>query len=505
MKQLKVIVNDAASLSIAESGGYVTANFVSPVEITKGSLICLDKFNATSKNISQNFGVVEQTFGVSVSSISTDLYVPITVPGGTYPTINSYMAAVNNVSNANAISAYRDLPAGVVFNTNNWLNTQSQISMALSMTTAGTGGIFTKWLSLIYGLSQLSTTPSLDWVPSANLGTNVDGYHYSTNGLEATLTANQTCMVGGGIASQAVVRLSAAGNVDWVWGFGSSNGSKLGGKISQISGSPNLFVVDDAGVATEILNSQTLFPNAYTANTGTPKFSLLQKAGKFGFAYCDDITNDNAPVTLFCITGTYAGKMGTWSYAERYTASATIVGGVAPFGAVTYTPNSAGVQGAPLPVNTSTTVDLTGSSQLAVTLGFQSAIYIFNPPVAATTSFIQSIEPFNINQLRSAFELAIEILDIPLKTYFAQTGANARSYGRQNVICYFTPNPSNETEGLYSFANAAHQWLEIDNGSDQIIQSLSFRIFNSYNGQSFVSNSMGFNLLIKNPDEVNTF
>ena len=413
MRQLKVIVNDPASLSIAESGGYVTANFVSPVEVKKGSLICLDKFNATSKNISQNFGVVSQTFTVVVNAVATGLEVPITVPAGVYPTINAYMAAINNISNAGAISAYRELPAGVVFNTNNWLNTQSQISMALTMGTAGTGGIFTKWLSLIYGLSQLSTTPSLDWVPSANFD--------------------------------------------------------------------NLFVIDDAGAPTEILNSQTLFPNAYTASTGTPKFTLLQKAGNFGFSYCDDITNDNAPVTLYCITGAYAGKMGTWTYAERYTAAATILGGVAPFGAITYTP------------------------QFAVTLGFQPAVYIFNPPVAATTSLIQGPAPFNINQLRSAFELAIEILDIPLKTYFAQTGANSRSYGRQNVICYFTPNPSNETEGLYSFANAAHQWLEIDNLSDQIIQSLSFRIFNSYTGQSFVSNSMGFNLLIKDRDEVNTF
>lgn len=505
MRQLKVIVNDPASLSIAESGGYVTANFVSPVEVKKGSLICLDKFNATSKNISQNFGVVSQTFTVVVNAVATGLEVPITVPAGVYPTINAYMAAINNISNAGAISAYRELPAGVVFNTNNWLNTQSQISMALTMGTAGTGGIFTKWLSLIYGLSQLSTTPSLDWVPSANFGTNVDGYHYSTNGLEATLTAGQACMVGGGIASQAVVRLSTAGNVDWVWGFGSSNGAKLGGKIAQISGSVNLFVIDDAGAATEILNSQTLFPNAYTASTGTPKFTLLQKAGNFGFSYCDDITNDNAPVTLYCITGAYAGKMGTWSYAERFTAAATILGGAAPFGAITYTPNTGGVQGEPLPVNTATSVDLSASPQFAVTLGFQPAVYIFNPPVAATTSLIQSPAPFNINQLRSAFELAIEILDIPLKTYFAQTGANSRSYGRQNVICYFTPNPSNETEGLYSFANAAHQWLEIDNLSDQIIQSLSFRIFNSYTGQSFVSNSMGFNLLIKDRDEVNTF
>ena len=377
--------------------------------------------------------------------------------------------------------------------------------MGVELTTTGEGGVFSKWTSTIYGLSALSTTPSLDWVPSANLGTNVDGLHYSTNGLLATLTAGQPCMVGGGMATQGIIRASSAGNVDWTWGFNSSNGAKFGGKIAQVSGSPNLWVVDDAGTFTQIQNSQTLFPNAYTASTGSPRFSLLQKDGKFGFAYCDDVTDDNADVDLYCITGTYAGKMGTWNYAETFTASATLLGGATPFGTLTYTPLTGGAQGYPVPTKTATSVDLSAAPQLAVTLGFQPSYYIFNPPVAAVVAFIQSPAPFNVNQLRSAFELAIEILDIPLKTYFAQTGANARSYGRQNVICYFTPNPSNETEGLYSFANAAHQWLEIDNVSDQIIQSLSFRIFNSYTGQSFVSNSMGFNLLIKNRDEMNTF
>ena len=505
MKQLKVIVNDPASLSIAETGGYVTANFVSPVEIKKGSLLCLDKFNATSKNISQNFGIVAQTFVMVVNAVATGLDVAVSIPFATYPSIAAYMAVINQNVNATAISAYRELPAGVFYDVNNWVNTQSQLSMGVELTTTGEGGVFSKWTSTIYGLSALSTTPSLDWVPSANLGTNVDGLHYSTNGLSATLTAGQACMVGGGIATQGIIRASSAGNVDWVWGFSSSNGAKLGGKIAQISGSPNLFVLNDAGVVTEILNSQTLFPNAYTASTGSPRFSLLQKDGKFGFAYCDDVTNNNADVDLYCIDDQYAGKMGTWNYAETFTASASVLGGATPFGTLTYTPLTGGAQGYPVPSNTATLINLSSASQLAVTLGFQASNYIFSPAVGSPVAIIQSPAPFNVNQLRSAFELAIEILDIPLKTYFAQTGANARSYGRQNVICYFTPNPSNETEGLYSFANAAHQWLEIDNVSDQIIQSLSFRIFNSYTGQSFVSNSMGFNLLIKNREEVNTF
>ena len=146
-------------------------------------------------------------------------------------------------------------------------------------------------------------------------------------------------------------------------------------------------------------------------------------------------------------------------------------------------------------------INLTTAGQLALVLGFEPQRYEFGA-LDASTSGITSLAPFNINQLRSAFELGIEILDIPLKTYFAQTQNSqfAGAGGRQNVICYFTPIPSTETQGLYSFANAVHQWLEIDNKSSTYLHSLSFRIFNPYSGLSFISNSMGFNLLISEPE-----
>lgn len=502
MKQLKVIVNDTASLAIAENGGYVTANFVNPVEIKKGSLICLDKFNATSKNISQNFSVVQQTFLVSCVSLVGTAAVPITIATATYPTILSYMATINNNTNAAAISAYRPLPAGL-YNVNNWYNTKSQVSLGMTLEPAGTGGIYSKWSSIVYGLSAVSNTPTSDWVPSANMAVNVDGFHYSTNGLTASIGAGVPCCQGGGIAFNANLLLSATNNSFFQLGFTSNNGGKFGGKIARVLTTNNLCMVNDDGSITEILDSPALFPSAYTNDTEA-SFTLLQKDGNFGFAYCNDINDNNAAVEIYGITGPYAGKMGTWNYEEIYTATADLYAGPSSFGIMTYTPVSGGTITPPITQNTATAVQFTSNSnQLALVLGFESKIYLFSPYLASSISLIESPAPFNINQLRSAFELAIEIIDIPLKTYFAQTGNNARNYGRQNVICYFTPNPSNETEGLYSFANPVHQWLSIDNLADTTIHSLSFRVYNPYDNQSFISNSMGFNLLIKSPDEIN--
>jgi hypothetical protein len=509
MKQLKVIVNDTASLAIAENGGYVTANFVNPVEIKKGSLICLDKFNATSKNISQNFAIVQQTFEVICvekfeNLAGIVLTQTVTIPSATYATIVDYMATINNNTNASAISAYRPLPAGV-YSPNNWYNTQSQMSLGMTLEPAGTGGVFSKWSSIIYGLSALSSTPTSDWIPSANMAVNVDGFHYSTDTLDASITAGVPCCQGGGIAFNVELALLIITPSSFRVGFSSNNGAKLGGKIARVIGSTNLCMIDDNGTVTEILNSPALFPAAYGITTES-RFTLLQKDGNFGFSYCDDINNNNAPVTVYGITGQYAGKMGTWNYAETYTATADLLIGPPAFANMTYTPVTGGTIIPPITQNTATGISFANNSnQLALVLGFASTAYIFSPYLGSSVSFIESPAPFNINQLRSAFELAIEIVDIPLKTYFAQTGNNARNYGRQNVICYFTPNPSNETEGLYSFANPVHQWLSIDNLADTTIHSLSFRIYNPYNNQSFISNSMGFNLLIKSPDEMTTF
>ena len=504
MKQLKVVVNDEQSLAIAAQGGYVTANFVTPIEVKAGSLICLDKFNATSKNISQNFTVVGQTFtGIINMGLSlANGEGTVTIPGGSYPTVLSYMATINNLANANLLTASTNtLPAGEIppFVDNTWTAKQNQLGVGLELTQ---DSLFSKWTCHNYGLSPFSTTPSSFWTPSANLTITVGGLFKPTDGLQATLVSG-VVMFGGGLATIVTIDLSDTTDAFFYYGFSSSNGAKQGGKLLQKPGSVNLSVVNDAGQETDIVNSQALFPAAY-AGSADARFVIFQKGGKFGFSYCDDITDDNAPVTEYCITGAYAGKMGTWNYSEQYTVVLDYpIGDLSPecVGAASYTPETGGTYEEPFESQSSCNLNLTTAGQLALVLGFEPKNYYFGP-LDPETTYIESQSPFNINQLRSAFELGIEILDIPLKTYFAQTQNSqfAGAGGRQNVICYFTPTPSIETEGLYSFANSVHQWLEIDNKSSTYLHSLSFRVFNPYSGLSFISNSMGFNLLISEPD-----
>jgi len=499
MKQLKVIVNDDLSLTKAKNGAYLTANFVTPVEIPMGSQICLDKFNATSKNISQNFGVVQQTFSAYVNrgaSPATD----ITVPAGSYARIIDYMNTINNLVNQNAISAYfPNIVPGAWIAESSFYDLQRQASMSLVL---APNGLKSDWTATIHGFSPASTVSSPFWLPTENLLTDSSGNHYSSDLNPAKLTSGELVMQGGGICINFNLDLSDIQPMDiWTLGFVSSDGSKVGGKIGLLS--EDLVLYNDIGDPTVITNASTLFAGAY-AGSQFCRFMLVQRSGYFGLVYTDNVTSINGTIVVIGLPGTeYFGALGTWSFPEFYNVELTV--GSNPFVSnVFYTPEIGGdINIFGVSNDTETTLNLSNvsSNQLATILGFNQSVYNLPPSQDSDVSSIISQNIFNVNQLRSAFELAIEIVDIPLKNYFANTDPGSRSFGRQNVICYFTPTPSVETEGLYSFANSTHQWLDIDNSRDSVIQSLSFRVFNPYTGVSFVSNSLGFNLLIKGKDE----
>lgn len=503
MKQLKVVVNDTPSNLLTQAGGYVTANFVNPVEVKKGSLICLDKFNATSKNISQNFGVVSQTFTIGVNVVDEANPVPftsVTIPSGTYNTLQDYIAAVNQLVNATAISAFRVLPVNT-WSGRSYFNVQSQNGMRVYLQIVD--GLIARWTSQCYGYTSLSTTPSADWTPSLNSAINISGRYYSTDTLAASIISAGPCVLGGGISTTSQIQPSSNSTTNWVYGFISDDTTALGGKILQKTGSPNIWVQNDAGQQFEIANSQTKFAEAY-AGSGNAYFMLYQQGGLFKMAYHPDATN---PTATWYTTDQDNLNMGSWYYSSSYNVSQTFQGTFAGFGDTIYTPQSPNPLNAvfPYPDDANTFVNLSSAPQFSLIFGFQIAdgLKFVDGEGGAFQGLITGTKPANILQLRSAFELAIEIIDLPLKTYFAQSGTtNKTGYGgRQNVVCYFTPTPSIEAEGLYSFSNSVHQWLDIDNSADTTLHSLSFRVFNSYTGDSFISNSMGFNLLIKSPDE----
>jgi hypothetical protein len=96
--------------------------------------------------------------------------------------------------------------------------------------------------------------------------------------------------------------------------------------------------------------------------------------------------------------------------------------------------------------------------------------------------------------VNSSFDIAIEVLDLPLQTYQAST--NRKPGERNNVLAYFHPEYSQVGTGTYIYDSRAYQWLDIDISYPMNLSSMSFRVYDPDTGTGLDALSMSFNLLI---------
>jgi hypothetical protein len=98
VKQLKITVPRVTN----NGGGYITANFLTPVVVRPGSKITMDKWYADIPPLNQNYTVNDATFVINtnVKSIQTGFNgLTALVPGGRYANITNYMSQLNLASN----------------------------------------------------------------------------------------------------------------------------------------------------------------------------------------------------------------------------------------------------------------------------------------------------------------------------------------------------------------------------------------------------------------------
>jgi hypothetical protein len=126
--------------------------------------------------------------------------------------------------------------------------------------------------------------------------------------------------------------------------------------------------------------------------------------------------------------------------------------------------------------------DPLGSGALRAGLGVPDGLLLFTPQNSDFGSYVGS-EPMNLSKINSSFDLALEILDIPLLTFQGNSSRNQLGT-RNNVVCYFRPEQSNVGTNTYIYDSPAYQWLDIAISYPVNLSSLSFRVFNTYNGQS---------------------
>ena len=139
-------------------------------------------------------------------------------------------------------------------------------------------------------------------------------------------------------------------------------------------------------------------------------------------------------------------------------------------------------------------IDFSQSGSLRSGLAVPDGLLLFTPQNSDFGSYLGA-ESMNLSKINSSFDLALEILDIPLQTFQGNSSRNQLG-SRQNVVCYFRPEQSNVGTNSYIYDSLAYQWLDIDISYPVNLSSLSFRVFNPYSNQNLVASNLTFNLMI---------
>ena len=93
------------------------------------------------------------------------------------------------------------------------------------------------------------------------------------------------------------------------------------------------------------------------------------------------------------------------------------------------------------------------------------------------------------------FDMALDILNIPLQSYISSEAQT----GRSNTLVYFTPvRLDNNNNNVYIFENKNLTFLDIQNIDKFVIESLQFRLYNvSQPNAIFNIQGLSFNLFIE--------
>jgi len=504
--QLKVVVQD----------GYIqnapfTVNFAAPVIIKPGQKIALDKFTAVVNGITTGFSIPPDTHFDLYLSLNSPNYqvVTIQVPAKFYKTIVQLLADLTTYCN-NAISPYlqdvkpffgltkyyRDLGLKIVCGTSN-------------------NGFQIQYLTV--GETELLMGSD---VTPINMISNPAGFWYPNNqitgtfSLETTDVTNFMLQGGGALCEFQYVPALAQDAIDNLldYKFGLVDDNALYHGLKQISTTGQLFLIDEtSGTQTEI--AINTFPQ-FEADVFC---QLYQAGGQIVLRVLRRDIDPTSPTyrnetTLYLSTDDSPGALGFYDYTQQYhwEMGGTRQGGIA---GANYTPawgnvlsmtidvppiaGGASPTPPPAPANPvfsrTMAIDMTNAGSLRAGFDVPIGIIILSPSNSYWGIFTDA-QAINMSIIQSSFDLAVEIMDIPLQTYSA--ASDGRPGERNNIISYFHPELSTIGTGVYIYDSKAYQWLDIDISYPLNLSSMSFRVYNPDTNIDLNAQSMSFNLLI---------
>lgn len=489
--QLKIIADDYSpnSASTVGTSAPFTVNFQAPIVISPGQKIAMDKFAAVIPDITSNFALDTSKFTLwySLNSINNQS-VELTLPAKNYNNLaqllNDMTVLCNNAFEGFTFDTEPETATG---------NFSFYRDRGLKMLcSSSTGKFFMEYAT--------SPFPALVLLPT-NFTPDTENYFSPEAAGNWTLLQSDDTLVmtkGGGCMLQFSIdipsQIDAIADVSsFFCGLTDGTGASVIGFYQNTNGV--LYLRNSAGVDSSPLDLAD-FPHGSTCQ--------IYQAGGYFQLRCFTPDIKGLEVEHFTTEQTsFSTSLGSIDYNKNYEfrASGSKVNNTEPYPAIKEVVNMT----KDLPYGATqeefvrtVAVDFTKSGGLRAGLGVPDGLLLFTPQNSDFGAYLGT-EPMNLSKINSSFDLALEILDLPLQTFQGNSSRNQLGT-RNNVVCYFRPEHSNVGTNTYIYDSLAYQWLDIAITYPVNLSSLSFRVYNPYTGQNLVASSLTFNLIINDTE-----
>jgi len=457
-----------------------TVNFAAPVIIEPGNKITMDKFSAIIKDVTVQFDLPESVFTLwySLNSPNNESS-SVTLPSQHYDTL----ADLLNLMTTNSNSVFSGHVAGMLpLLTNGFSVYRDRGLKVLASATTGNKFLF-EYVTSPFGVlavtpDNMSSDASGNFFPTA-----AGDWEIAQTDETVILTRGGGCMVQFSIDFPSAVQAAADG-ADTFCGLIDEKVNRFG-LLQEPDGLLYLVTIDDV---------KTQIPLADIPHGSTCQ--IFQDIGYFQLRCFTivgglEVEHFNSITSFSTALGSvdFFGKYNFRSFGAKTNVSVDYpkikqlinMTKDVPYGATQSQ------------VFRTVALDFTAANALRAGLNVPNGLLLCTPQNIDFGSYT-GFGSMNLSAINSSFDLALEILDLPLQTYQASTDRKPGS--RQNIVCYFRPVLSNVGTNAYTYESTSYQWLDINVSYPVNLSSLSFRVFNPANGVGLTAQSMSFNLMI---------
>ena len=480
MKQLKIIDQQPSE------NGIITCNFAMPIRIEPGAQVTLDKMVITVNEVTGLVTLLDQTILLQTNLGQT--FHSVFIPGATYLSSTAFLAVLTQYLN-NAISPFT-------------FETGLKLVATPSSSSTGNSIVFTFVSVELTDLVVVEDNSSIDasgiWV-----------YNQLTPGIGFGIMT-EILLKGGGNAVGFYWR------PDIVDGTTNSGFSVISSGVIQIQITQNSLEDGSFLISSDLNATSIIIPSNIFYPEGIQTIRYIDLTQDNGFWRVTIFTNSSLTTILYSMTTIFPWSVvndNTTRFDFESSTGAYLDVETNPgFGEIQATVDSLIGSGATHTVS----LDFTNAQQIRAGLGIVQSLITLTPPNTMEGSYTNTAA-INFSPFRTAGDLSLEMLSLPLENYevgsstypkfVAIPGVTTTNLirmpgARKNVLCYFRPQIIEGGTNIYGFANTTYQWLDLVNKLPVEFTSLDFKLFVSSTNVPVKAQSISFNILIKEKDEI---